>query len=49
MREITTELKMDSMGRVMIPKAYRDDLELKPGQLVKVVISNPYKKQEGQV
>lgn len=48
MREITTELKMDSMGRVMIPKAYRDELKLKSGQLVKVIISNPYEKQEGQ-
>jgi len=47
-REITTELKMDAMGRVMIPKAYRDELKLKPGQLIKVVISNPYEKHEGQ-
>jgi hypothetical protein len=46
MREITTELKMDSMGRVMIPKTYREELGLKPGQLIKVVISNPYQKEE---
>lgn len=32
----------------MIPKAYRDELKLRPGQLVKVVISNPYEKDEGQ-
>lgn len=47
MREIAAELKMDSMGRVMIPKAYREELGLKAGQLIKVIISNPYEKHEG--
>ncbi len=48
MREIATELKMDSLGRITIPKSYRDELGLQPGKMVKVVLSNPYEKHEGQ-
>jgi AbrB family looped-hinge helix DNA binding protein len=38
MKEITTTLKVDSMGRVMIPKAIRDALGIAPGSLVKVTL-----------
>lgn len=41
MRKIAAELLMDSMGRVTIPKAYRKELGIEPGQLVKLVISKP--------
>jgi len=43
MHEITTMLKMDQLGRITIPKSYRDELGLEPGKMVKVIISNPYK------
>lgn len=38
MKEVTTTLKVDSVGRVMIPKALRDALGIKPGHLVKVTL-----------
>ena len=38
MKEITTTLKVDSMGRIMIPKAIRDALSITPGSLVKVTL-----------
>ena len=38
MKEITTTLKVDSVGRVMIPKAIRDALGIQPGYLVKISI-----------
>lgn len=38
MKEITTTLKVDSVGRVMIPKAIRDALGIAPGHLVKVTV-----------
>ena len=40
MQEITTALKVDSVGRVMIPKAIRDALGILPGQLVKVTVES---------
>jgi AbrB family looped-hinge helix DNA binding protein len=40
MQEITTALKVDSVGRVMIPKAIRDALGITPGSLVKVTFEN---------
>lgn len=43
MREITTELKIDKQGRIVIPEIYRQELEIEPGQLVKITISNPKK------
>lgn len=41
MREITTELKIDKAGRIVIPEMYRVELKITPGQLVKITISNP--------
>ena len=41
MREITTELKIDKAGRMVIPEMYRSELKIQPGQLVKITISNP--------
>jgi len=41
MREITTELKIDKSGRIVIPEIYREELNIRPGQLVKITISNP--------
>ena len=38
MKEITSALKVDSVGRVMIPKAIREALGIKPGDLVKVTV-----------
>jgi AbrB family looped-hinge helix DNA binding protein len=38
MQEITMTLKVDSVGRVMIPKAIRDALGIQPGYLVKLTI-----------
>ena len=40
MREITTELKIDKSGRIVIPGVYREELDVKPGQLIKITISN---------
>lgn len=48
MREITTELKIDKSGRVVIPEVYREELKIAPGQLVKITISNPLEKIEGR-
>ena len=44
MREITTELKIDKSGRIVIPGVYREELDVKPGQLIKITISNPLEK-----
>jgi bifunctional DNA-binding transcriptional regulator/antitoxin component of YhaV-PrlF toxin-antitoxin module len=44
MREITTELKIDKSGRIVIPEIYRQELKIQPGQLVKITISNPLEK-----
>jgi hypothetical protein len=41
MRAITTELKIDKSGRIVIPEVYREELKLQSGQLVKITISNP--------
>jgi AbrB family looped-hinge helix DNA binding protein len=38
MQEITMTLKVDSVGRVMIPKAIRDALGIQPGYLVTLTI-----------
>jgi AbrB family looped-hinge helix DNA binding protein len=43
MREITTELKIDKQGRIVIPEIYRQELGIEPGQLVRITISNPKK------
>ena len=45
MREITTELKIDKSGRIVIPEIYRRELSIQPGQLVKITISNPLVKE----
>ena len=44
MREITTELKIDKSGRIVVPEIYREELNVKPGQLIKITISNPLEK-----
>ncbi|VVB66808.1 Uncharacterised protein [uncultured archaeon] len=46
MREITTELKIDKSGRIVIPEIYRLELKIQPGQLVKITISNPLEKDD---
>jgi AbrB family looped-hinge helix DNA binding protein len=38
MKEFTSTLKVDSLGRVMIPKAIRDALGIMPGSLVRVTL-----------
>ena len=38
MKEIPTTLKVDSIGRVMIPKSIRDAYGIEPGDLVTVMI-----------
>ena len=38
MEELTSTLKVDSVGRVMIPKAIRDALGIVPGSLVRVTL-----------
>lgn len=48
MRAITTELKIDKSGRVVIPEIYREELKIQPGQLVKITISNPLENIEGR-
>lgn len=46
MREITTELKIDKSGRIVVPEIYRKELGIIPGQLVKITISNPLMKDD---
>ena len=41
MRDITTELKIEKSGRVVIPEMYREELKIQGGQLVRITISNP--------
>ena len=48
MRAITTELKIDKSGRIVVPEVYREELKIIPGQLVKITISNPLEKIEGR-
>ncbi len=38
MQEITTTLKVDSIGRVMIPKHVREAMGIDPGDLVEITI-----------
>jgi AbrB family looped-hinge helix DNA binding protein len=38
MKEIPTTLKVDSIGRVMIPKSIRDAYRIDPGDLVTIII-----------
>ncbi len=38
MKEIPTTLKVDSIGRVMIPKSIRDAYGIEPGDLVTIII-----------
>lgn len=38
MQDIIITPKVDSIGRVMIPKHVRDELEIKPGDLVEIII-----------
>ena len=50
MKEIPTTLKVDSIGRVMIPKSIRDAYRIAPGDLVTIHIlveDDSEKKSEG--
>jgi len=38
MKEIPTTLKVDSIGRVMLPKSIRDAYGISPGDLVTIMI-----------
>lgn len=38
MKEIPTTLKVDTIGRVMIPKHIRDEYAIVPGSLITIVI-----------
>jgi AbrB family looped-hinge helix DNA binding protein len=38
MKEIPTTLKVDSIGRVMLPKSIRDKYSINPGDLVTIMI-----------
>jgi AbrB family looped-hinge helix DNA binding protein len=38
MKDIIITPKVDSIGRVMIPKHVRDEFEIKPGDLVEIII-----------
>lgn len=52
MKEIPTTLKVDSIGRVMIPKSIRDAYGIEPGDLVTVMIQveeKSEKKSEGSL
>jgi AbrB family looped-hinge helix DNA binding protein len=50
MKEIPTTLKVDTIGRVMIPKSIRDAYGIAPGDLVTIMIlveEKTEKKSEG--
>jgi AbrB family looped-hinge helix DNA binding protein len=50
MKEIPTTLKVDTIGRVMLPKHIRDKYNIAPGDLVTILIlveENEEKKSEG--
>lgn len=50
MKEIPTTLKVDSIGRVMLPKSIRDAYGISPGDLVTIMIvveEKTEKKSEG--
>lgn len=50
MKEIPTTLKVDTIGRVMIPKSIRDAYGIMPGDLVTIMIvveEKQEKKSEG--
>ena len=38
MKEMVTTLKVDTIGRVMIPKHMREALGIRPGDLVRVTV-----------
>ena len=38
MKEIPTTLKVDTIGRVMIPKHIRDEYAIAPGNLITIII-----------
>ncbi len=38
MQEITTTLKMDNIGRVMIPKHIREAMGVGPGDMIEITI-----------
>ena len=38
MKEMVTTLKVDTIGRVMIPKHVRDALGIHPGDIVRVTV-----------
>ena len=38
MKEIPTTLKVDTIGRVMIPKHIRDEYAIEPGSLITIII-----------
>jgi AbrB family looped-hinge helix DNA binding protein len=38
MKEMVTTLKVDTIGRVMIPKHMRDAMGIKPGDLVRITV-----------
>lgn len=43
MKEMITTLKVDTIGRVMIPKHMREALGINPGDLVRITVA----KEEG--
>jgi AbrB family looped-hinge helix DNA binding protein len=50
MKEIPTTLKVDTIGRVMLPKHIRDKYKIAPGDLVTIMIlveDDSEKKSEG--
>ena len=52
MKEIPTTLKVDSIGRVMLPKSIRDAYGIMPGDLVTIMIlveDKSEKKSEGSL
>jgi len=38
MKEMVTTLKVDTIGRIMIPKHMREALKINPGDLVRVTV-----------